>query len=77
MIHSIKSSIKRNLDGYPFCPGLNQQQRFEVMNKIKVACEKLKLYDKNLEGTFKELKDLSEPEKLKLGDHVFSITDPF
>ena len=27
IIHSIKSSVKRNIDGFPLCPGLNNEQR--------------------------------------------------
>ena len=75
MIHSIKSSINRNLSGFPLCPGLNNKQRHQVMEKIRDACEKLEFLNKDLKGTFVELKNLTDEQKEKLGDHVFSITD--
>jgi hypothetical protein len=37
MIDSIQVKIKRNLAGYPLCPGLNKEQRQEILEKAKKA----------------------------------------
>ena len=47
------------------------------MDKIKDVCAKLEHIDPNLIGTFVELSKLDRKDSEKLGDRVFSITDPF
>jgi len=67
MIKSFRVRVARNLDGFPFGPGLNRQQRLEVEKKIIAA---LKGLDGELEGKYYSLRSMSMKDRKQLiADH--------
>lgn len=45
MVVSTRIRIARNLDGFPLGGGVTKEQRLEIMNKVKNACEALTAKD--------------------------------
>jgi len=39
MIVSTRIRVGRNLEGYPLAPGVTNEQRIEIMNKVIEACK--------------------------------------
>lgn len=67
MIKSVRVRVARNLDGYPFGPGLNRQQRLEVEKKITTVLRSL---EGELAGTYYSLRTMSMRDRKKLiADH--------
>lgn len=60
MIVSTRIRVGRNLEGYPLGPGISNEQRVEIMNKVVEAC---KTFPGDLAGTFYSLSSLSKAEK--------------
>jgi protein-arginine kinase len=59
MIVSTRIRVGRNLDGYPLGPGITNEQRIEVMEKVTKACE---TFSGDLAGTFYPLKGMSKKD---------------
>ena len=60
MIVSTRIRVGRNLEGYPLAPGISNEQRVEIMNRVVEAC---KTFEGDLAGTFYSLSSLSAKEK--------------
>lgn len=69
MINSVRVRISRNFKDYPMCIGLSKQQRIEIMNKVKRACESFE--DEDLKGTFYCYEGMTEETKNKLMEECF------
>jgi protein-arginine kinase len=39
MIVSTRIRVGRNLEGYPLAPGISNEQRIEIMNRVVEACK--------------------------------------
>jgi arginine kinase len=57
MIISTRIRVGRNLADYPLGPGLSNEQRIEIMNKVVTA---LSTFEGDLKGTFYPLKGMSK-----------------
>jgi arginine kinase len=57
MIVSTRIRVGRNLAGYPLGPGITNQQRIEVMEKVVSA---LNTFQGDLKGTFYPIKGMSK-----------------
>lgn len=60
MIKSTRIRVGRNLADFPLGPGLTNEQRMEVMNKVVEACSK---FEGELAGTFYPLATMSEKDR--------------
>lgn len=63
MIISTRIRVARNLVGYPLGPGVDREQRLEIMEKVRHACEQ---FPPELAGTFHMLENLTPKESEKL-----------
>ena len=59
-IVSTRIRVARNLVGYPLGPGMNKDQRHEIMNKVAEACGKL---EGDLKGNFYPLQGMSDTDR--------------
>lgn len=67
MILSTRIRVGRNMEGYPLGPGLSNEQRIEVMNKVVEAC---RTFQDDLAGSFYALDSLTKADRRKLvADH--------
>jgi len=67
LIKSTRIRVGRNLAGYPLGPGITNEQRIEVMNKVKQACE---AFEGDLAGQFYPLEGMDKGTQTKLiADH--------
>ena len=67
MIVSTRIRVGRNLAEFPLGPGITNEQRLSIVEKV---CKALESYTGDLAGTFYSLNKLSKKEKAKLvADH--------
>lgn len=67
LIKSTRIRVGRNLAGYPLGPGITNEQRMEVMEKVKQACD---AFDGDLAGQFYPLEGMDKATQDKLiADH--------
>ena len=67
MIKSTRIRVGRNLADFPLGPGITNEQRIEIMNKVVEACSK---FEGDLAGTFYPLDKMSEKDRQQLvADH--------
>jgi hypothetical protein len=67
MIVSTRIRVGRNLDGYPLGPGVTKEQRDEIQEKVKNACNTFK---GDLKGTFYPLEGMEkETQDQLIADH--------
>ena len=67
MIKSTRIRVGRNLDGYPLGPGITNEQRDEIMEKVVQACGS---FTGDLEGQFYALDGMEEAtQKQLIADH--------
>ena len=57
MVVSTRIRVGRNLAGYPLGPGVNKDQRLEIMNKVVEACN---TFEGDLKGTFYPLEGMDK-----------------
>jgi len=76
MIVSTRIRVGRNLADYPLGPGISNEQRKEVVERV---CEAFKCYEGDLAGTFYALNKLTKAEREQLiADHfLFKEGDRF
>ena len=63
MIISTRIRVARNLADYVLGPGLNREQRLEIMEKVRKVCE---LFPAELSGAFHTLDSLTPEERDEL-----------
>jgi creatine kinase/arginine kinase len=68
MIISTRIRVGRNLADYPLGPGLTNEQRLEIMNKVVTALE---TFEGDLKGRFYPLKGMSKDDQTKLIEDHF------
>ena len=67
LIRSTRIRVGRNLDGYPLGPGITNEQRDEIMEKVVQACGS---FTGDLEGQFYALDGMEEAtQKQLIADH--------
>ena len=76
MIVSTRIRVGRNLADFPLGPGVSQEQRLDIMNKV---IEATNVFDDDLKGTFYPLEGMSEDDRQQLvADHfLFKEGDRF
>ena len=68
MIKSTRIRVGRNLADVPLGPGITNEQRDEIMNKVVTACNN---FDGDLAGTFYPLDGMNEATQKQLIDDHF------
>jgi arginine kinase len=68
MIISTRIRVGRNLADYPLGPGLNRDQRLEIMNKVVKALE---TFEGDLQGKFYPLEGMDKDTQNKLIEDHF------
>ena len=68
MIKSTRIRVGRNLADVPLGPGITNEQRDEIMNKVVQACNN---FDGDLQGTFYPLDGMDEATQKQLIDDHF------
>jgi arginine kinase len=68
MIKSTRIRVGRNLAEYPLGPGITNEQRNEIMQKVVTACNQ---FEGDLAGTFYPLDGMSAADQQKLIDDNF------
>ena len=67
MIVSTRIRVGRNLESYPLAPGVTKEQRDEIQEKVKKACD---TFEGDLKGTFYPLKGMEkETQEQLIADH--------
>ena len=67
MIVSTRIRVGRNLEGYPLAPGVTKEQRDEIQEKVKNACD---TFEGDLKGTFYPLEGMEkETQDQLIADH--------
>ena len=67
-IKSTRIRIARNLQGYPFGPGLTKEQRLEIEAKVVKA---FNTFDNDLKGKYFSLSTMSETDRAQLVEDHF------
>lgn len=65
-------TVVRNISDFPLMPGINKNQRLEVMKKMEECCKE---FEDDLEGTFYKLEDISESDKKLIADIMVKKPD--
>ena len=67
LIKSTRIRVGRNLAGYPLGPGISNEQRMEVMQKVVEACNQ---FEGDLAGSFYPLDGMNpETQQQLINDH--------